>query len=133
MNKKILSFLAISFCAGCGLFADEAVEAPAVETVVIEESTTACDCPAEEISDQQNVEEPIADCCGNKKKKKPAPAPADEPVACCGKCKRKPAPAPETVSEPVACCGTCEEAAPVKEEQEALAGCSCKGGKGKTA
>lgn len=61
MNKKFVSIIAISFCAGCGLFADEAVDVQPTEVVAPQEAS--------------------ASCCGKNMRN-------DEPVARCGKPKK---------------------------------------------
>jgi hypothetical protein len=141
MKNKFFSILAISFCAGCGLFADEAIDVQPTEVVAPQEASASC------CGKNLRNDEPLARCknCGGKAK-------ADEStlagcgckggkcteMACteceeevveelaCDKCNAEEKIAAELacvcgeedeVVDALACCGHCDEAAP--EEQEA--------------
>jgi hypothetical protein len=134
MNKKILSILAITFCAGCGLFADDIVETQTVEVVTIEEATACCD------KSQENSMTIACNCGGNPKKKTDPEArcgkkrPTNpEVLACscgCDKCAEAIEEAEAAKAEgTLACCGTCGDQ--VETEEGTLAGCGC--GKDKNA
>lgn len=130
MNKRILSILAITFCASCGLFAEDTIEAPAVEVVAPEETTACCGTCDEEVQ----VDETVAGCgCSQPRRRKDdnegetlarcgKRPPRPQVIACgcgCGAC----AEAVEvSADEPVLCCGTCQEEV---QPEETLAGCSC--------
>ena len=137
MNKKILSILAITFCASCGLFAEDTIEAPAVEVVAPEETTACCGktkaeddaiaCACGRPRKKNNPEASCNNCppahavlacgcgCGNKKLATTANAPA-------ARCGKRPPKIPV-----LACCGSCQEvqAEEVKVEEGTLAGCGC--------